>query len=249
VPQVELLEKLLSPIFHLRQEDDENSDFEEAVEDAFEDAGEAIADAFDDAGNALAPHTKPKNQNDLDENELFAMIAEILIGFGIMCELVGTFFLFTAWNSITGFVLALGSTGLYVWAVLKYVDAINEPTAATAFRSWQINYIMFWAALIVSLIYVGISFATISSIWMIIAGFVGLAAQAAGVVLGYRIKNIWFHYDPTGSQAEKDFDYFKWSDRETEGSKINEEINEAFEEAGEDIEEAFEGEERLIADF
>jgi len=248
VPQVELLEKLLAPIFHLRQEDDEN-DVGDDIEEAFEDAGEAISDAFDDVGNALAPHTKPKNQNDLDENELWAMIAEILIGFGIMCELVGSFFFFTAWNHITGFVLALGSTGMYVWAVLKYVDAINEPTAATAFRSWQINYIMFWTVLVVSLIYVGISFASLASIYMIIAGFVGLAAQAAGVVLGFRIKNIWYHYDPSGSQAEKDFDYFKWSDRETEGSKINEEINEAFEEAGEDIEEAFEGEERLIADF
>ena len=177
------------------------------------------------------------------------MIAEILIGFGIMCELVGTFFGFLYWPSITGFVLSLGAAGMYVWAVLKYVDAINEPTAATAFRSWQINYIMFWCALGVSLVYVGISFAYTGLLYMIIAGFVGLAAEVAGVVLGWRIKNIWYHYDPSGSQSEKDFDYFKWSDRETKGSKINEEIEEAFEEAGEDIEEAFDGEERLLADF
>ena len=163
------------PLFHLRQEDDED-DLGDAIEEAFEDAGEAIGDAIDEAGNALAPHTKPKNQNELDQNELYAMIAEILIGFGVMCELVGSFFVFTAWPSVTGFVLSLGSAGMYVWAVLKYVDAINEPTAATAFRSWQINYIMFWTTLIVSLIYVGISFARIGLLYMIIAGFVGLAA-------------------------------------------------------------------------
>lgn len=84
---------------------------------------------------------------------------------------------------------------------------------------------------------------------MSIAGFIAIAATVAGTVLGYRIKNIWYHYDPSGGLAEDDFDYFKWSDRETEGSKINEEINEAFEEAGEDIEEAFEGDERLLAHF
>jgi len=69
VPQTELLEKLLTPIFHLRQEDDEGDlgdDIEEAGEDAGEDAGEAIDEAVDAVGNALAPHTKPKNQNELD---------------------------------------------------------------------------------------------------------------------------------------------------------------------------------------
>lgn len=134
LPRAEALEKLLAPVFHLRQDDEE--DLGDDIEEAFEDAGEDIADAFDDVGNALAPHSKPKNQNDLEENELWAMIAEILIGFGIMCELVGTFFAFGWWFNIVGFVLALGSAGVYVWAVLKYVDAINEPTAKTAFRSW-----------------------------------------------------------------------------------------------------------------
>lgn len=84
---------------------------------------------------------------------------------------------------------------------------------------------------------------------MLIAGIVGLCANVAGIVLGYRLKNLWYHYDPSGGLAEKDFDYFQWSDRETEGSKLNDEINESFEEMGEDIEEAFEDESRLLADF
>lgn len=65
MPQTELLEKLLTPIFHLRQEDDEG-DLGDDIEEAFEDAGEAIDEAVDAVGNALAPHTKPKNQNELD---------------------------------------------------------------------------------------------------------------------------------------------------------------------------------------
>ena len=65
MPQTELLEKLLTPIFHLRQEDDEG-DLGDDIEEAGEDAGEAIDEAVDAVGNALAPHTKPKNQNELD---------------------------------------------------------------------------------------------------------------------------------------------------------------------------------------
>ena len=65
MPQTELLEKLLTPIFHLRQEDDEG-DLGDEIEEAGEDAGEAIDEAVDAVGNALAPHTKPKNQNELD---------------------------------------------------------------------------------------------------------------------------------------------------------------------------------------
>lgn len=179
VPQVELLEKMLSPVFHLRQDDGE--DLGDDIEEAFEDAGEAISDAFEDAGNALAPHSKPKEQHDLDENELWAMIAEILIGFGIACELIGSLiYPFSYWVFIVNFILSLGAAGVYVWAVLKYVDYYNEPTAATAFRSWQVNYVNFWVALGVSLIYIILSFSvwgrTDGLSWMWIAGFVGLAA-------------------------------------------------------------------------
>ena len=141
MPQAELLEKMLSPVFQLRQDDgddieDDLEEFGEDVEEAFEEAGEAISDAFEDVGGTLDPHSKPKNQNDLEENELWAMIALILIGFGIMCELIGTWLSFAGWPVYVNLILALGSAGVYIWGVLKYVDFYNEPTGKTAFRSW-----------------------------------------------------------------------------------------------------------------
>jgi hypothetical protein len=189
VPQVELLEKLLMPIFHLRQDDGED------------DLGDEIEEASEDAGEAIEEDGKPKK---LKQNETMAMIAEILIGFGIVCELIPTFFTFIAWPSITGFGLSLVSLGMYIWGVLKWVAARKEPTADTAKRSWKTNIIMLWTVFSISIVYISISFAYILPLTLqVIGGFVGLAAHIAGLVLGYRIKNIWYHYDPSASEAEE----------------------------------------------
>jgi len=103
--------------------------------------------------------------------------------------------------------------GLYVWALLKWFKAREFPTALTTFRSWKVNFFAFW-------FYVGAtafnifnsnSFGTFisKSFFDYYSAYIGVGAGAplivGGIFLGWRIKQIWFVYDPERSLAFKPF--------------------------------------------
>ena len=88
------------------------------------------------------------------------MIGEILIGFGIVTQLLGWLVSnWSNWNVYVGFILSLAAGGLYVWGVLKYNDYVQQQTDKIAFRAWRINFIQFWVAAGVTLINMLLSFA------------------------------------------------------------------------------------------
>ena len=36
--------------------------------------------------------------------------------------------------------------------------------------------------------------------------------------MGWKMKNLWYIYDPTGALKDEEFDYFKWTDMEGDDS-------------------------------
>ena len=118
-------------------------------------------------------------------------------------------------------------TGVYVWAVLKWATAFENPTALTTFRSWKVNFVAFW-------VYIGATFLNIifannfsgnlfvmSGMSLVIySAYIGIGLGAplvgAGIFLSWRIKQIWITYDPERSLAFQPFDYFIWEDEEPE---------------------------------
>lgn len=103
-------------------------------------------------------------------------------------------------------------TGVYVWAVLKWATAFENPTALTTFRSWKVNFVAFW-------VYIGATFLNIifannfsgnlfvmSGMSLVIySAYIGIGLGAplvgAGIFLSWRIKQIWITYDPERSLA------------------------------------------------
>ncbi len=120
-------------------------------------------------------------------------------------------------------------TGVYIWAVLKWATAFENPTALTTFRSWKVNFVAFW-------VYIGATFLNIifannfsgnlfvmSGMSLVIySAYIGIGLGAplvgAGIFLSWRIKQIWITYDPERSLAFQPFDYFIWEDEEPEAS-------------------------------
>ena len=159
-------------------------------------------------------------------NTEWAFIAEILIGVGIATQLAGWFTqLWTAWSTYVGIILTFGAAAIYVWGVLKWNDGRIEPTAKTLFRSWRVNFINFWVAVgvtVVNIVFSWVFKPLTTDMWVFyglnIATFVGAALIGAGVFMGWRMKNLWYTYDPTGSLKDEEFDYFKWTDMEGDGS-------------------------------
>ena len=103
-------------------------------------------------------------------------------------------------------------TGVYLWAVLKWVTAFENPTALNTFRSWKVNFVAFW-------VYIGATFLNIicannlvggllamsRSVLVIYSPYIGIGLGAplvgAGIFLSWRIKQIWITYDPERSLA------------------------------------------------
>ena len=111
-----------------------------------------------------------------------------------------------------------------MWGVLKWNDGRVEPTAKTLFRSWRVNFINFWVALGVTVVNIVFSwvFKPVTSDMLIfyalnLSTFIGAALIGAGIFLGWRMKNLWYQYDPEGSLKDEEFDYFKWTDMEGDG--------------------------------
>ena len=118
-------------------------------------------------------------------------------------------------------------TGVYVWAVLKWATAFENPTALTTFRSWKVNFVAFWVyigATVLNIICANNLFGNIFAMsgmeLLIYSAYIGIGLGAplvgAGIFLSWRIKQIWITYDPERSLAFQPFDYFIWEDEEPE---------------------------------
>ena len=168
------------------------------------------------------------------------MIGLILIGVGLACEAIGFgVSSWMSWSTIVGEILTIGAIGVYVWAVLKFNDFVEEQTVRTAFRAWQIAYISFWVSLGVTVINIILSFVAryaFTSVFSsailgvlyqwgsIIGDFIGLALIAVGVYFGWSLKSLWWNFDPAGALANEKFDYLKWTDRSNPDSILVEKL-------------------------
>ena len=183
----------------------------------------------DDGG--IIYNGKPDPVGEKEDNELYAMIGEILIGFGVIVQMAGWFTQsWLSWYTYVGEVFTLGALGVWVWGVLKYNDARVEPNDKTTYRSWRVNFLAIWCAIGATVVNLALAWAgyagyallsafsvNIIGVWgMIIAAFVGAAAVGVGAYFAYFIKNLWYNYDGNGSKLDDDFDFFKWSDRDDE---------------------------------
>ena len=52
----------------------------------------------------------------------------------------------------------------------------------------------------------------------VISNSIGTLLIAAGIGMGWKMKNLWYIYDPTGALKDEEFDYFKWTDMEGDDS-------------------------------
>ena len=109
-----------------------------------------------------------------------------MIGFGIVSQLIGLGVTsFSSTVTYAGFVLTLGAAGVYIWAVLKYNDYVEEPLMTTAFRAWRINFISFWVAIGVAVINIGLGYYhyTLStSVGALVSSAVASTASATAAV-------------------------------------------------------------------
>ena len=204
---------------------------------------ESIFENFD----PLDSDAEPKMIDDEEQNLELSFIGEILIGFGIVTHLAAWFTQsFSSWATYARMALSLGSIGVWVWGFLKWLDAQEQPTDKTYFRSWRINFINFWVAAGVTVINAVLSFAypgdslNMLAFWSpYLCSFIAAGTIITGIILGWRMLNLWWIADPTGSLAEEDFDYFKWTDVTDELEEEEDTTEEAAEEdAEEDVEEA-----------
>ena len=159
-----------------------------------------------------------------------AMIGEILIGFGIVCQYIG--WATGSWLSYylwIGMILTTGAAGVYIWAVLKYNDFVEEHIMGTAYRAWRVNFIMFWVTIGVAIVNIGLGYAnysnfsvasstlgtgiTMNRFGALIAAIIGAVAIGVGIYFAWFIKNLWFLLDAAGSLDLQPFDYTKWTDR------------------------------------
>ena len=238
-----MLSETLTPLVdYFAQRLDAGDDIADAFDDAgnaIEDAANDVADAFDNAfgddsnGNSF-PDNKPDELGDYDDNQTYAMVGVILIGFGIVVELAAWFTFGWWWQAYIGEGLSLLALGIWVWGMLKWYDTKEEPNMKVNFRAWRINLLSFLVSLIVSIYNIAVSWAyTYNRSWGIlswgaaIGATLGTVAVAIGIYFGWFIKNLWYAYDAAGTLANQDFDWFKWTDRSDEDAILLASIKES----------------------
>ena len=184
----------------------------------------------------FGPDNEPAELGDEEDNTTWVLVSEILIGFGIVAQLAGWCTQsFMAWPTFTGIGLTLLALGIYAWGFVYWYKSIDVPSAKSMFRSWRINFIDFWVAAGVTLINIvfawlfrSTSAVVIVSYGLIIATFIAAASIATGIFMGWRMKNLWWTYDPEGELANQPFDYFGCDETETiEDDSEDEVIDEA----------------------
>ena len=130
--------------------------------------------------------------------------------------------------------LYLFSSFSYLWGVLKWNESRIEPTKKTMFRSWMVNFINFWISLAITVVNLVFAWAYqppfpysyeldyfVDFYTHAVDNLIGTFLIAAGIVMGWKMKNLWYIYDPTGALKDEEFDYFKWTDMEGDDSTRN----------------------------
>ena len=110
--------------------------------------------------------------------------------------------------------------GVYVWALLKWLNAREFPSALTTYRSWKVNFVAFWVYIGLTVLNIPCSISMGGNFFVESGPYFGLALGAlllsGGIFLSWRIKQLWLVYDPERSLAYEPFDYFIWEDEEPE---------------------------------
>ena len=142
---------------------------------------------------------------------------------------IGTFY------HIIGFILSFGMASVYIWALVNWMFALEDPTKLTTFRAWKLNFVTFWVYVGATLLNIVCAYEWIPfnpfppgqiavlnpSFWMIKYGpYVGVGVGgfliAGGIFLSWTIKQLWLTYDPERLLAFEPFDYFPfmWEDEQ-----------------------------------
>ena len=143
-----------------------------------------------------------------------------------------------SWATYVRLVLSLGSAGVFIWALLMWLQSYETPSALNNFRSWRINQLSFWVAIgttvaniILSMVLPYNPAGTFVYYFPWAAGFFAALSIAIGIVLGWRMVNLWWIYDPEGACLDKEFDYLIWTDEPAEEEEVEEEVEEEEEPA------------------
>lgn len=196
----------------------------------------------DDVVENSWPDDKPDELGDVEENSSTALIGIILIGFGIIAESVGWFWFGWGWQSYVAEGLNFLALIVWLFGVLKWYDVTQEDTDLTTFRAWRINLLSFFVSIFASAgnvflawYYTNLRTFTFWSWAAALGSALGFVAIVVGVVLGWAIKSVWYNYDPEGSLAQEDFDWFKWTDVTGEEDDEEEVVDEEEEVDEEDV--------------
>ena len=140
---------------------------------------------------------------------------------------IGTFY------HIIGFILSFGMASVYIWALVNWMFALEDPTKLTTFRAWKLNFVTFWVYVGATLLNIVCAYEWIPfklfppgqiavlnpAFWMMKYGpYVGVGVGgfliAGGIFLSWTIKQLWLTYDPERLLAFEPFDYFPfmWED-------------------------------------
>ena len=168
------------------------------------------------------------------------MVAEILIGFGLVLQLAAWLTQsFMNWATYVRLSLTFLNFGVYVWALLMWMQSYDTPSKHNNFRSWRINQLNFWVVIGTTVVNIVLSMVapylpagTFVYYFPWVAGYVAALSIAIGIILGWRMLNLWWTYDPEGSMLDEEFDYFVWTDEVEE--EAEEEVEAAEEEPAEE---------------
>ena len=112
-----------------------------------------------------------------------------------------------------------------------WIQSYETPSKHNNFRSWRVNLLHFWVVIgttvvniVLSMIYPYNPAGTFVFYFPWIAGYISALSIAVGIILGWRMLNLWCTYDPEGTMLEEEFDYFVWTD------EVDEELKAADEE-------------------
>ena len=174
----------------------------------------------------------------------FSVMASIMTLFGLAYRLINDPITLNNmwWFEWTMAVAILGVIGFQTWAMGLFWDAIAEPTAASTFRAWRVNLVVWFMA--VSTIVASFLF------WLVFTNFPNqvvtpgqwsMYAVGIGLSLGFSswmilvyMKSFWYSYDPEGSMRNREFDFFG-NDRPREVEEEDETVEEGEEEEADDF--------------
>ena len=195
--------------------------------------------------DAMWPDDYPEVLGEPEDNEVLATIGLIFVDLAALAAMylpIAKMFvnqiasmLWYEWMMAS---FALAALLVTIWPWIAKVEASNDPTDATTFRSWRVNLLIGSISAIISILIcgfyavswilgafaVGTTAAILSAFtgstgglfsayftatWYTFVAFtLGLIFGIAGGFMLYFNKHFWYNYDPEGMRLTVDFDYF-----------------------------------------